>query len=86
MGCKCKQTYNEAIKLSEDNNENNNDNWFISNIFNPFIMFLSRVFFCILAIVLIIIGVPFFLVYISVCIILGKEPHFSLKKIMLKGH
>lgn len=78
MGCKCKEKFNQLEKFSDDPIEEPKG----VNFFTSFLNVLTRTFIGILSIVLIIIvAVPFF-IYFLYTVIVGKEAHINMDKII----
>lgn len=73
MGCNCKKTYNKLEKYSD--NKINNNKGIINNILN---LILQIGFGILIACLFIIIIIPI-IVYITICLIIGKEPSIRIK-------
>lgn len=75
MGCNCKRTMNTMVKYSEDEqDENVKTNW-IKRI--PNILF--QAFFGLIVGSLVIVLIIPILIYVLICLILGKEPSLRIK-------
>lgn len=82
MGCNCnKRTLDKVMEYAEDNSiiDENKDNWFYRLLGG-----IGTMLFTILLFVLfILIAVPM-VVYVAVCLLFGKQPHFVLKNFLKK--
>lgn len=75
MGCNCKKKYDALKKYSDEPSENSGEH----GIFYKIMLFLAQL--CIgilLAPLIIVVTIPFIL-WIIVCIMMGKEPVIKLK-------
>lgn len=77
MGCNCKKTAENAGKYSDDGNGLE-----IVRGFGKIPVFLLRIILTILAVSLIIVILPFFLLWITFRMIMGKDVKINLRKLL----
>lgn len=81
MGCKCKQAYDAAIQYSDDAVEKNGNRG-KNSLLNVIGQIFVRIIIGICAIIVFAVGIPFFVVYVIISLLLGKEMHININKII----
>ena len=78
--CKAKEVADAAIEMSGESGEK-----YGTNIFSSIVSFFARILIALLVGVILSIAVVPFIVYIIVCIILGRQPSFNIGKMVKWG-
>ena len=82
MGCNCKKKFKKMEKYSDDYNANEERD--VPSGVSKILFHISRVvlqlFVGILALLVFIVAGPIMIIYVIICLIIGKQPSFRIKR------